>query len=294
MNWLTGMHKMRLLILGLISILALNACATDKKNTQDGLLAPPISFVIDTENISDINQYLLDSYGKTLVAFDIDDTLLTSDTFFGSDYWYEWQKHLKPGDPSLVPCKFDVIAMNYEAGTQKTTESNSVSIFNSIVAEKIIITSRNPYYRGAAVRELKKAGYILPKQIGAEPEGVMYKWKENDSSKVVEMSYYDGVFMVSGQNKGLALLSLLKRTGATYDHVVLVDDGQKNIDEMKAAIKSAGIAYHGLHYVRIKKPDTLDATLVEEARTSWLTMRGFLEATFPNRLREMEAGVCFY
>ena len=58
---------------------------------------------------------LAESPKRTLLVLDIDDTLLTSDGFFGSDKWYEWQKTLPASDPGKVPCLFDVISLNYEA-----------------------------------------------------------------------------------------------------------------------------------------------------------------------------------
>ena len=116
--------------------------------------------------------------GRTLVAFDIDDTLLTSTTFYGSDYWYEWQKTLSPGDPGLVPCRFDVIALNYEAGTQELTQELGPQVLQSVPTDRLLLTSRNPVSRGATLRELRKAGYEMPPQIDNSADGILYAWKK--------------------------------------------------------------------------------------------------------------------
>ena len=149
--------------------------------------------------------------GRTLVAFDIDDTLLTSTTFYGSDYWYEWQKTLSPGDPGLVPCRFDVIALNYEAGTQELTQELGPQVLQSVPTDRLLLTSRNPVSRGATLRELRKAGYEMPPQIDNSADGILYAWKKGPTSKPVTVSYFDCVFMVSGQDKGVLLLDLLRR-----------------------------------------------------------------------------------
>lgn len=231
---------------------------------------------------------------KTLVVFDIDDTLLTSETFFGSDYWYEWQGRLPDQDPAKVPCRFDVIALNYEAGTQRRTQDDGPAIFNAITADRLILTSRSAMYRGATLRELQEAGYALPAPLGATREGVLYRWSKAAGSRVSVVSYFDGIFMTGGQDKGLVLLDLLRRLNLTYDRVVLVDDGAANIANMQAALKAAGIGYHGLHYTRIEKPQPPAADLARQGRAGWEALSAFLAITFPSRLEELKQGHCFY
>src|SRR5687768_8045432 len=119
--------------------------------------------VVTTRDLIDVLKVLSEPYnGRTLLVLDIDDTLLTSPTFFGSDAWYEWQKTLSPQSPGYVPCKFDVVAMNYEAGTQVPTQADAVAAINSIPLDKLMITARSPMYRGGTIRELQQAGYELP------------------------------------------------------------------------------------------------------------------------------------
>jgi hypothetical protein len=231
---------------------------------------------------------------RTLLVLDIDDTLLTSATFFGSDAWYEWQKHLADGDPGKVPCRFDVIALNYEAGTQVATEGAAgPDLVNGLPGDRLILTARNPNYRGGTIRELKQAGYVLPAMLGADPEGTFFRWQDDKpGARPVVISYQDGVMMVSGGNKGKTLLALLAHLKLRYERVVLVDDGKANIDAMQAALREAGIDYHGLWYTRIDK--TLSAEDERAGRAGWAAMRAWVGTVFPERLKRMEAGVCQY
>jgi hypothetical protein len=251
------------------------------------------SDVVTTGDLVDVLKVLSEPYnGRTLLVLDIDDTLLTSPTFFGSDAWYEWQKTLSPLSPGYVPCKFDVIAMNYEAGTQVPTQADAVAAINAIPLDKIMVTSRSPMYRGGTIRELKKAGYELPASLQPGLAGAIYEYRPDPRQPGVTMSYHQGVLMVAGQNKGLALVDLLTHMQITYDRVVQVDDGEKNIDAMRDAMTSAGIEYRGVRYNRIDK--NVDAAREQQGIEGWRAWQQLLAATYPERLARLKAGECGY
>lgn len=229
---------------------------------------------------------------RTLLVLDIDDTLLTSQGFFGSDKWYEWQKHLQASDPAKVPCLFDVISLNYEAGTQQPTQPDGPSLINALPGEKLLLTSRNPLYRGGTVRTLRDAGYALPAPLAGQAEGRSWRWRKAPDARESDVSYDQGIFMTSGQDKGLMLLDLLGRLQTHYDRVVLVDDGDANIRNMQAALRDAGIDYHGLHYTRVDK--TVSDADAKAGLKGWKTWQSLLSTTYPERLEAFKTGHCAY
>lgn len=244
-----------------------------------------------TSDLIDVLKILADAgQGSTLLVLDIDDTLLTSRTFFGSAAWYEWQKTLTPQSPGYVPCRFDVIALNYEAGTQVPTQADAVAAINSIATDKIILTARSPMTRGATVRELKEAGYELPPALQPEFAGAIYEYRTDPQTAGTIVSYHDGVLMVAGQNKGKVLLDLLNQLQMAYDRIVLVDDAQESIDAMREAVTGAGIGFRGVHYTRIDK--TVDAKREREGIEGWEAWQRLLASTFPERLTRLETGNC--
>lgn len=232
--------------------------------------------------------------------FDIDDTLLTSDTFFGSDHWYEWQKNLKYDNPSYVPCKFDVTAINYEMGTQHPVEPEAVGIVNSVKVNMMFLTARNSAYRGATERELKRAQYKFPRSILAKesdtnkPDGLIFRWKDPESDREADVSYWNGIYMVGGLGKGSALVELLRRAGKKYDKVILVDDGWKNIESMQSAMDKNNMSYVGFHYLRVSKGLPLYKEMVETSNNSWSGMKQYMNQTFPNRAMNFEKSDCHY
>lgn len=252
---------------------------------------PQTSDVITTRDLVDVLKVLSEPYnGRTLLVLDIDDTLLTSPTFFGSDVWFEWQKTLSPQSPGYVPCKFDVIAMNFEAGTQVPTQADAVAAINAIPLDKIMVTSRSPMYRGGTIRELKKAGYELPASLQPGLAGAIYEYQPAPDQPGVTISYHAGVLMVAGQNKGLALVDLMQHMQITYDRVVLVDDGEKHINDVRDAMTAAGIEYRGVRYTRIDK--SVDAVRERQGIEGWKAWQQLLAATYPERLARLQAGEC--
>jgi hypothetical protein len=229
---------------------------------------------------------------RTLLVLDIDDTLLTSPQFYGSERWYAWQSELADGDPRKVRCRFDVIALNIEAGTLLPTQEDGPRHINAIAVDKVILTARSPMFRGGTIRELRRAGYVLPAPLAGGADGIVYSWRKDSAAKPVTVSYDNGVFMITGQDKGLLLLDLMARLEVSYERVVLVDDGKKNIEDMQAALKVSGIAYHGLWYTRIDKK--LAKGDIEAGIAGWQAWRRLLSAMSPARLADLDAGRCFY
>ncbi|MDQ3161024.1 MAG: DUF2608 domain-containing protein, partial [Pseudomonadota bacterium] len=107
-----------------------------------------------------------------------------------------------------------------------------------------------------------------------------------------DVGYDQGIFMTAGQDKGLILLDLLGRLELQYDRVVLVDDGEANIKNMQAALRDAGIDYHGLHYTRIDK--RVSESEAKAGLQGWQTWRTLLTTNYPDRLEAFNSGRCAY
>ena len=276
---------------GCFALLLMGCASQQMVSSKPGTAATTDHFA--TRDLVDVLKVLSEPYnGRTLLVLDIDDTLLTSSTFFGSDAWYEWQKTLSPQSPGYVPCRFDVIAMSYEAGTQGPTQTEAVAAINAIPLDKIMVTSRSPVYRGGTVRELKEAGYELPAPLQPELAGAIYEYRPDPSRAGTTISYHQGVLMVAGQNKGRTLVDLLQHVQVTYDRGVFVDDGEKNINDMREALAAAGIEYRGVRYNRIDK--NVDATREQQGIEGWKAWQQLLATTYPERLARIEAGECGY
>lgn len=272
----------------LLLVVLLSACAGQAVRPS----ATPVSEVRASHDLADIAPALAESTKRTLLVLDIDDTLLTSDGFFGSDKWYEWQKTLPASDPGKVPCLFDVISLNYETGGQRATQPDGPALVNAVQVDKLLLTSRNPLYRGGTLRTLRDAGYALPAPLAGQADGSSWDFRKAPDAAPVRITYDQGVFMTTGQDKGLALLALLQRLHTRYDRVVLVDDGKKNIDNMQNALRKAGVDYLGLHYLRVDK--SIAAADAQAGRAGWQAWQRLLGEVYPQRLQALQQGQCDY
>jgi uncharacterized lipoprotein YbaY len=229
-------------------------------------------------------------FESTLVVFDIDDTVLTAQRFFGSDTWYRWQSKLPPESPDKVQCLFNgLLGFDYEAARLKPTQPDAAEIFNRIPNDKLFLTSRSPDYRGGTERELRNIGILWPPSIVGAPTIVV------DDGK--HMVYDNGIYMTIGHDKGLALEALLQVKGAKrYQTVILVDDGGENIDRMRRVLAKMNINYYGMRYFRIKEdpypkpfpPPTPEQ--IGQARAEMTHWLKFMRDQYPERYAALKCG----
>lgn len=290
---------MRKLAAGLSLLFALTSCASSGSSPTRSSAAPvaaqaesPVSVVPPpTKDFNDVAKLLAGlSAPTTLLVLDIDDTLLTSNTFFGSDQWFNWQMSKSTPEADKVHCPFDVTALSYEIGTMKLPQEGIPAIVAGIAVDKLILTARGPVSRSPTERELVKNEYQFPAQLTPNGEALSFTVPGGRD----RLTYENGIFMVKGLNKGVMLLELLKRLGRTYKTVVLVDDGEKNIEAMRAALAQANISYYGLHYLAVDKPPVLPEALAAEGRQAWERFLAFLDQHSPVRKARLDAKQCSY
>lgn len=219
---------------------------------------------------------------RTLVVFDIDDTLLTTPemamgerSFFGSDRWYLWQNYGLPTEDKdkIGNCLFEVIAANADdstEGSQVPTQSDAAAIVDRIPNDKLMLTSRAPVTKDATQRQLAWAGYRSFPSLNQGGGSLSI-----DLGRVVGV-YDKGVFLTEGANKGKALVALLAATKRDYDYVILVDDTEKHILNMATEMALRRMGYLGLRYTGVKNDPPLEVTpaQVEAHRRDWQAFLG--------------------
>jgi hypothetical protein len=214
------------------------------------------------------------------VVFDIDDTLLESINFVGSDAWYRWQTWSTGKPPVYSPsggpieiaadqkftCLYEALSTLYGYGVYQPTEESVPAIVNKAAAkyDLILLTSRSPYYRGATERELQRSIYAgLPDEQLLEDQTAVYAVVLGGR----QVSYQNGI--------------------------VFVDDGHKNIvDMLKVWNDKEGVDLHAFFYTRVNK-----CISDQEIETSMLAKRNFdefLESSFPDGYQDFILNGCRY
>ncbi len=219
---------------------------------------------------------------NVLVVYDNDNTLLAMNQNLGSDQWFHWQETLlddqakgkKVNPRELVAQKFsglvDVQGYLFALSEMHPPQPSLPKMVAEIQAEhfpSIILTSRGVHFRDSLERELERQGYHFasddrklpgngftgtylpyslenPEEFGLTKEEVA-AWKLRAPLPV---SYWSGIYMVTGQNKGAVLRTLLHRTKASYKAIAFLDDQLKHCERMQKAFEKSDLELLTVRY----------------------------------------------
>jgi len=203
-------------------------------------------------------------YGRSqvLLVFDIDNTLLTATNDLGSDQWYSWQEKMMKDPncrPTCVSTNVDDLiraqGLLFTLGKMKATETELAEKIKKLQAKGqkvILLTSRGHNFRSLteaslAANDMQFANSTLhtskdlnvsylpyditrPEQAGLNQADI-----ETAGLKAARpVSFQNGIYMTSGQNKGVMLKVLLNRYQKNYKAIVFADDQQRHVDRMQA------------------------------------------------------------
>jgi hypothetical protein len=242
----------RICFSGLVALLMLLSACTSSPVVEPETAPKLQNFMATTDDLGMVADEALQLAGRlgpeqVLVVFDIDNTLLAMEQGLGSDQWYYWQKDLQKEDPCsglLVSDRFMVQGALYFASAMRPTQADAagqVRRLQDAGLKVIAVTSRGTDYRLQTFRELRRNGIsfwpgALPPQRGFSeifiPEGGS-----------LPALYEDGVFLTSGQDKGVMIQALLMKTGRPAPAVIVIaDDKGNNLKDVMAAFDSGEAA----------------------------------------------------
>ena len=227
-------------------VLLISGCASNPAAPpQPPPPPPPQNLVGATDELQLVTELALDqarTYGpeKILVALDIDNTLLAMEQDLGSDQWYYWQKNLEAENPcsgQLVNDRLAVQGAMYFASAMRPTQASAaaqVQRLQDAGIRVIALTARGPSFRLSTFRELRRNGFNFESSPWPPAAGYADDYLADGLQRPVR--YEDGVAFTAGQDKGVMLQDLFRRSGADAPLVILMaDDKQDNLkDVMKA------------------------------------------------------------
>jgi hypothetical protein len=273
-----------LVVLGLLS-----GCASLQPTSQQ----PDSVSVHTTASFAEIAKHVSRVNAKyqaenVLIVLDIDNTLLTSTTDLGGDIWYQWQAGrlpLKPTPAQQVHCLYeDAIGLLYELNPMQLTEKNlpqTIADWQASGNTVLAITARAPKYRAATERELARKNIHFSDQQGL-------LWHAQFQAR--PLSYQQGIFMISGLNKGVMLEYLLNKIRRNFAAIIFVDDTYKNIQavEKRFALKQ-NVETICFHYTKVAEDRkqrhgaVLTQAQAQQMHADWQQLNATLNSLFPAR-----------
>ena len=210
-----------------VSLLVFAGCATVQAPEADVSPAPQnlLGSTDELQLVTELSINLTDKYGgdRVLVVLDIDHTLLVM------------KQDTECPEGALGPAQADA--------------AKQVRRMQDAGMKVIVMTSRGPGCRTQTFRELSRNDFSF--QASAWPPQSGYPEPFLPEGGVYPVIYQDGVFLVSGQDKGLMLKALLEKTGASNPTViVMVDQKQDNLNAVMKEFSLTSTKVHAWRYTR--------------------------------------------
>jgi hypothetical protein len=285
-------------LLSAISALVCLSCASDPPARPEAKTEfsveeplPSQTKIFEMNQVDVAARYFAAKFGKegVLVVYDIDNTLLASETLLGSDQWYVWQRsELELNDPRRIwkdkdsACLLEAQELLYNTRSMRITHPSEISAISNLRRDGFtqwVLTSRGKDFWAVTFRELKRQDL----RFSPFSPDLEFTWKEFAYEQAKLDEYFtaqeqkdrylsrqvrvdSGVYMTAGMHKGSALLLLLDRLGLkeTIKAVVFVDDTETHIKGMDPELKRFGIDARSYWYGAEDKE--VDKLKVEEGR----------------------------
>lgn len=181
---------------------------------------------------------------RTLLVFDIDNTVLAAEGYLGSDQWYTWKSSLiQQNNPAAYPVLLEWYGIALTHAPMRVTEKNwevFIKSWQRVGYPVIALTSRSVGFRAPTLRELERNKISFKKTA----IGKAFPGRIIPPGAKRYVSYDDGVYMTSGQHKGAMLNYLIRaqyRGQMPFTQIVFVDDHLKNTTRVYETFRNLGV-----------------------------------------------------
>lgn len=180
----------------------------------------------------------------TLLAFDLDDTLLTMTQPLGSVGWWDWQASLlKTGndpDKLFTPDINQLVRIQnilFQLIKMEVTDENAIPFINQTSKDGAIVmglTARGKEHLSATLMQLKDNKFTTGNDLIFKKYGLKFGGKTSIAQNFHcpqfkrEVIYENGVMFLNGEDKGQALSCILTSTKQPIKTILFVDDAIKN------------------------------------------------------------------
>lgn len=212
-----------------------------------------------------------------LVVFDDDDTLLTMPEGLGSVGWTEWQEKLyrqykQTGKrPAALVAEtlggiYQIEGILFSLSQMNPTAQHipsAIRLFAKEGANVMVATARSPSDADATLLQLIRASFTTrsgeiifnktaPKTQTGHPDsnGIFYPSLGKTHRPLL---YLQGIYFLSGQNKGEMLINFLKRFNVkNKTTLIFVDDQMRNVKDVYQAMRHYPAMRHviSIHYTK--------------------------------------------
>lgn len=207
--------------------------------------------IFESNKIKDILDYV-DSTKKTLVIYDIDNTIAEpdNDSSWGSDEWVYAHVHrlekmgIETMDAWKIVLPFYREIQSSPQFALRPIEADTLEVIKMTQekADKVMVLT-------ARSHPLIYRTLDLLEQMGLD--FLSSSFTEEFVFDAVPGRYIKGVFFCGHGDKGESLIELLKRIDYWPEVIIFADDKYKNLHAVEHAVQAFDIEFYGIHYTRL-------------------------------------------
>lgn len=258
------------MILTCVYLASLNSKAIDKMSA----VTNQINDVIQVYNTN------IQNHNKTLVVFDIDNTLLKLKDDLGSEHWFLWQKQFIENKitslPAVVNSVEDLLTVQswiYNERQMEWTDMQIKSWFENLRQQDtqiITLTSRNFETIPSTLREMQRLGVPLSNNKDLNAISLATPYLPYDLNHLSEFQltaddvkrfhlenpkevvFKNGVLFTQGQHKGIMLKVFLAKLQKqlNFENIFFVDDRIHHIEGMREVFKNESSNMYTFNYTK--------------------------------------------
>jgi len=245
---------------------------------ERGISSFVMSQIIESSKFSCLSEYV---DGKTLVIFDIDNTLIKSTGYIGSakceDYMLNTFQRIGLSKQEAIKKEEAIWVELLDAMQFGLCERDIADVFTRLLEKNITImglTARPLASSSLTTKQMRSMGISFEQRLVYDRELLV----SND------IGFIDGVLYVgSGVNKGEVLLKFLDQIGVTPEKVLFIDDSRKNLEHVCEALKMRQIPGIYIHYNFPEETESFGKTDPEKEVRDALLQVGYVDS----RIKEL-------
>lgn len=212
-----------------------------------------------TDNFKDIAQKYASLHvpmSRTLMVFDLDDTLMTMSKPLGSVGWWDWQSGLLKNSRIKGP-RFAadmehlsrVQKILFERVPMELTDKDALYFLQHAAARGATLlglTARGSELQTVTLTQLRDNGFIEKDRSLFRQNGLRIHHQTSVKGAFAcpafrhAPAYRQGVLFLAGGDKGQALLCALSQSDRTYQAILFVDDSRLNNRAMAKVFAESG------------------------------------------------------
>ena len=189
----------------------------------------------------------LNSFSKSLIFIDIDNTLITPNTDLGSDHFFDWQIDLiqKKDSKALannIPNMLNILFELWNHIDYRLCDNEVNQVFKNLMLEGksdlVLCTARSIKTQNITLKSLEQ--FNIPQYLSTT---LVDNTLNNQNT--LSLKIKDGIIYCNGKDKGQIIESFIKNINKSYNYIILIDDKLSNLDKfIKHNNRSNIIAIH--------------------------------------------------